>query len=80
MEDSPSMYKPRENEWFLDPKLRHTLELNAPYVPYGGFVHPKTQSKWEDIPTEPPLISKEQQRDRFPVVLSTMTKSVIVSS
>lgn len=73
-EESPSMYKAREGEWFLDPKLRHTLELNSPFVPYGGFVNPRVQPKWEDVATDPPEITKEQQRERFPVVLSSMTK------
>lgn len=73
-EESPSMYKTRQTEWFIDPKLRHTLELNSPFVPYAGFVNPKTQPKWEDVPTGPPEITKEQQRERFPVVLSSMTK------
>ena len=67
------MYKPRESEWFVDPKLRHTLELNSPYVPYGGYVHPRIQSKWEENATNPPIVDTEQ-RGRFPVVLSTMTK------
>ena len=74
MEDSPSMYKPRECEWFEHPKLRHTLELNSPYVPYGGYVHPRIQTKWEDLPGSPPEISKQKQRAKFPVVLSSMTK------
>ena len=74
MEDSPSMYKPREGEWFDNPKLRHTLELNSPYVPYAGAVHPRIQTKWEDDPASPPEISKHRQREKFPVVLSSMTK------
>lgn len=73
-EDSPSMYKPREGERFDNPKLRHTLELNSPYVPYGGAVHPRIQTKWEDLPAVPPEISKQKQREKFPVVLSSMTK------
>lgn len=74
MEDSPSMYKKRTGELFDNPKLRHTLELNSPYVPYGGYVHPRIQTKWEDLPASPPIVSKESQREKFPVVLSSMTK------
>ncbi len=74
MEDSPSIYKPREGELFDNPKLRHTLELNSPYVPYAGYVHPRIQTKWEDISAIPPEISKQKQREKFPVVLSSMTK------
>ena len=74
MEHSPSMYKSREGEWFDNPKLRHTLELNSPYVPYGGYVHPKIQTKWEDLPTLPPSISKGKKREKYPAVLSSMTK------
>jgi hypothetical protein len=74
MEDSPSMYKPREGELFDNPKLRHTLEINSPYVPYAGYVHPRIQTKWEDLPAVPPEISKQKQREKFPVVLSSMTK------
>ncbi|CAF2365599.1 unnamed protein product [Rotaria sp. Silwood2] len=75
-EDSPSMFKSRESEWFDNPKLRHTLELNSPYVPYGGYVHPKEQTKWEDLPAAQPEISKQKRREKFPVVLSSMTKYV----
>jgi len=74
MEDSPSMYKPRGDERFEHPKLRHTLELNSPYVPYGGYVHPRIQARWEDLQSAPPEISKQKQREKFPVVLSSMTK------
>lgn len=74
MEESPSMYKTREGEWYDNPKLRHTLELNSPYVPYGGYVHPRMQTKWEDLPAVQPEISKQKQREKFPVVLSSMTK------
>ncbi len=74
MEDSPSMYKPRDSEWFENPKLRHTLEVNSPYVPYGGYVHPRIQARWEDLTSAPPEISKQKQREKFPVVLSSMTK------
>jgi hypothetical protein len=74
MEDSPSMYKTREGERFDNPKIRHTLELNSPYVPYGGYVHPRVQNKWEDLPAMPPEISKEKKREKFPIVLSSMTR------
>lgn len=77
-EESPSMYTPREGEWFVNPKLRHTLELNSPAVPYAGHHHPRNQTKWEDDPTTPPEINKEK-RERYPVVLSSMTKYVHVS-
>lgn len=73
-EDSPSMYKVREGEQFVNPNLRHTLELNSPYVPYGGYVHPRIQNKWEDISCSPPNISKTQPREKFSVVLSSMSK------
>jgi hypothetical protein len=71
MEESPSIYKPREGDTF--DKAQHTLELNSPYVPYGGYVHPRMQTKWEELPSAPPEISKKQ-REKFPVVLSSMTK------
>lgn len=74
MEESPSIHKLREGEQAESLKPQHTLESNSPYVPYGGFVNPKRQNKWEDIPASPPEISKEQSRNKFPVVLSSMTK------
>ena len=73
VEDSPSMYKRREGELFDNPKLRHTLELNSPYLPYGGYAHPRVQPKWEELPTMPPEIFKEK-REKFPIVLSSMTR------
>jgi hypothetical protein len=67
------MYKPREGELFDNPKLRHTLELNSPYLPYGGYAHPRVQTKWEELPAMPPEIFKEK-REKFPIVLSSMTR------
>ena len=55
--------KPFRDE--CNPKLQHTLEINSPYVPYGGYVHPRMQTKWEDLPQLPPEISKQKQREKF---------------
>ncbi|CAF0773862.1 unnamed protein product [Didymodactylos carnosus] len=73
--ESPTIYKKRPGEWFQNDKLKHTLEANTPYYPYHGYVDPTLQNKWEDDPSKPPKITK-QNREQFPVVLSTMTRYV----
>jgi hypothetical protein len=72
------MYKPREGERFENQKLGHTLEINSPYVPYGGYVHPRVQNKWEELPAMPPEISKHKKREKYPIVLSSMTRLIIL--
>ena len=70
-EESPSIYKPLENDW-RPLNHKNTLDLMATYT---GYPHVVKQNKWEDEPSKPPSYSEEPERRRT-TVLSCMTQYV----